>query len=172
VPQRSRRRVDLTPAAEPDGVTGRAGQAGPGMVGARLSGDGLPGAGGFGGGVVVAGRRVEGVRVLVEGLRGALGGGVSGGVLVAAEGALVAGVPVAGVVEGEELVGWLRRLMGVAVGSAEWEGVLAARMGPELFGLGGVPAAPGFVVGVDQLGLGAGLVAPLLRRLSLTRGVP
>jgi hypothetical protein len=149
------------------------GLAGPGWDGTPGAGAGAGGgAGGFGGGVVVAGRRVEGVRVLVEGLRGALGGGVSGGVLVAAEGALVAGVPVAGVVEGEELVGWLRRLMGVAVGSAEWEGVLAARMGPELFGLGGVPAAPGFVVGVDQLGLGAGLVAPLLRRLSLTRGVP
>jgi hypothetical protein len=165
VPQRARRSVNVTRAAKPDGV------AGPALLSSRIPPLALAG--------LVPGRegRLARAGVLLEGLRGALGVGVVGGVLVAAEGVGVPAVErgsgggVAGG-DGEGVLEWLGRLVGEPVGSVEYERVLAGRMGPDLFELAGVPLPPRWMAGVDQGALGAELVAPLLRRLSLTRRAP
>jgi hypothetical protein len=50
--------------------------------------------------------------------------------------------------------------------------MVAARMGPDLFGLARLPPPPPFLAGVDQGALGPELVAGFLRRVSLTGGTP
>lgn len=71
-----------------------------------------------------------------------------------------------------ETLDWVRKLMDFAVHTPTCEMQLAAQLGPDLFGLRALSSVPDFLVGLDLVGLPPEAVAPLLRRLSLTRPRP
>ena len=74
---------------------------------------------------------------------------------------------------GPGLVSWLRARTHPGLFTPGFEAVLARRwLGGDPFGLRELPAAPGFLAGVPVSGLPAQRVAPLLRRISLTRPAP
>lgn len=73
---------------------------------------------------------------------------------------------------GAELVGWLRRLTGAPVASPQYEQELARRTDPDWFGLRALPPAPPFLARTVPAALPPELVAPWLRRLSMTRPAP
>jgi len=72
-----------------------------------------------------------------------------------------------------DLLGWLRTLTHPGLYTFAAEESLARRwIGGDVFGTRRPPAAPGFLDGVDVRTVEPHLVAPLLRRLSLTRPAP
>src|SRR6266851_5641044 len=72
----------------------------------------------------------------------------------------------------DEVVGWLRRMTGVRVLSNAFERRLARRMGPDVFGLLTLPAAPAFLAAADPAALSPEHVAPFLRAISMTPPPP
>ncbi|MCL9759579.1 hypothetical protein [Frankia sp. AiPa1] len=71
------------------------------------------------------------------------------------------------------LLSWLRRLLDdQRLHVPEAERRAAGWLGVDLFGLNRLPPAPDFLAGVDVARMPAAQVAPLLRRLSLTRPAP
>jgi len=70
------------------------------------------------------------------------------------------------------LLSWLRGLTHSALHLLEFEEAQAAWLGTDPFGLRELPPPPPFLVGVDLSTLPPEHVAPLLRRISLTKPVP
>ena len=71
-----------------------------------------------------------------------------------------------------QLADWLQRTVRAQVLTPDYEQELARRMGPDLFGLLRLPPPPAFLDGLDLASLPPEHIAPLLRRISLTRPAP
>jgi hypothetical protein len=125
-------------------------------------------------------RRLKRSAWLLDRLRRALSTGVAGGPAVAAETERpVTGQPAevmagacGGPADSAEMTQWLARLIGLPVGTPEYENDLARRLGPDLFALREPPPPPSCLAGFDPVVLTAGRVAPFLRRLSMTGPAP
>ncbi len=78
----------------------------------------------------------------------------------------------AGEVVTAEMASWLQRTVRAKVLTPGYEAELARRMGPDLFGLLRLPDPPPFLAGINLADLNPAHIAPLLRRISLTRPAP
>jgi hypothetical protein len=134
-------------------------------------------------------RRLKGSQRLLDRLREALSAGVAGGSAVAAETDWPAAAErpaaarrpaAAGMIAGTggrpadspQMTQWLARLIGLPVGTPEYETRLAHRIGPDLFVLRDLPPPPPFLARFDPAVLTAARVVPFLRRLSMTGPAP
>ena len=83
-----------------------------------------------------------------------------------------AAVTPAGEIISARTAAWLRRKVGAPILTPGYETELARRTGPDLFGLLRLPCPPPFLAEVQPETLHPGHIAPLLRRISMTRPPP